>query len=183
MHARWLFLPVGGAWIAHAPVLRWDLFQSLNRPIDGGRTWRGRRLFGDNKTWRGALVMSAGVLAATLGLCKSAWYRERLPGPVRDVPPAMLGALLAFGTVAGELPNSLMKRQLDISPGSQRISPTGLALSLLDQGDFVLAIWLLLAPRWRMPARQALDAFATAAAVHSGVNVVGYAIGARTSPI
>jgi hypothetical protein len=58
----------------------------------------------------------------------------------------------------------------------------GIALAVLDQGDFVLAIWLLLAPVWRMSARQALDAFATVAAVHSGVNVVGYAIGARTRP-
>ena len=183
MHARWLFLPVGGAWIAHAPVLRWDLVPGLNRPIDGGRTLRGRRLFGDNKTWRGALVMGGGVFAATLGLTRSAWYRERLPAPVRGTSPALLGGVLAVGTVAGELPNSLMKRQLDIAPGGQRGSAAGLGLSLLDQGDFVLAIWLLLAPVWSMSPRQALDAFATVAAVHSAVNVVGYAIGARTSPI
>ncbi|MFB6219607.1 MAG: CDP-archaeol synthase, partial [Halobacteriaceae archaeon] len=30
------------------------------RPIDGGRTWRGRRLLGDGKTWRG----TAGGVAA-----------------------------------------------------------------------------------------------------------------------
>src|SRR3954471_17661916 len=183
MHARWLFLPVGGAWIAHAPVLRWNLAPALNRPIDAGRTFRGRRLFGDNKTWRGALVMGGGVFAATLAAHRSAWYRDRLPAPARDLSPRLLGALLAFGTVAGELPNSLMKRQLDIAPGAQRGSAAGLVLSLLDQGDFVPAIWLLLAPVWRMSPRQALDAFATVAAVHSGVNVVGYAIGARTSPI
>jgi CDP-2,3-bis-(O-geranylgeranyl)-sn-glycerol synthase len=183
MHARWLFLPVGGAWIAHAPVLRWNLAPSLNRPIDGGRTLRGRRLFGDNKSWRGALVMGGGVFAATLAAHRSAWYRERVPPPLGEVSPRLLGALLAVGTVAGELPNSLMKRQLDIGPGTQRGTAAGLALTVLDQGDFVLAIWLLLAPVWRMPARQALDAFATVAAVHSGVNVVGYAIGARTSPI
>src|SRR2546423_1741973 len=183
MHARWLFLPVGGAWIAHAPVLRWDLFQSLNRPIDGRRMLRGRRLFGENKTWRGALVMSGGVFAATLGLHRCAWYRQRLPAEVRTVRPSVLGGLLALGTVAGELPNSLMKRQLDVAPGSQRRSAAGLALSLLDQGDFVFAIWLLLAPLWRMPPRQALNAFAAVAAIHSGVNVAGYAIGARTSAI
>src|SRR3954454_18450519 len=183
MHARWLFLPVGGAWIAHAPVLRWNLAPALDRPIDGGRTLRGRRLFGDNKSWRGALVMSGGVFGATLGLHRAAWYRERLPTQVRELPPTLLGALLALGTVAGELPNSLMKRQLGVAPGGQRMSPAGIALSLLDQGDFVLAIWLLLAPLWRMSPRQALDAFATVAAIHSGVNVVGYAIGARTSPI
>src|SRR3954469_3403383 len=183
MHARWLFLPVGGAWIAHAPVLRWDLLAGLHRPMDGGRTLRGRRLFGDNKTWRGALVMSSGVFAATLGLHRSAWYRERLPAGVRDISPPLLAALLAIGTVGGELPNSLMKRQLGVAPGGQRTSVGGVALSLLDQGDFVFAIWLLLAPLWRMSPWQALDAFATVAVIHSGVNVVGYAIGARTSPI
>src|SRR3954452_11666424 len=183
MHARWLFLPRGGACIPHAPVLRWNLVRSLKRPIDAGRTLRGRRLFGDNKTLRGALVMGGGVFAATLAAHRSAWYRARLPAPLREVSPGMLGALLAVGTVAGELPNSLMKRQLDIAPGARLGTAAGLALTLLDQGDFVLAIWLLLAPLWRLPARQALDAFAAVAAVHSGVNVVGYAIGARTSPI
>ena len=127
--------------------------------------------------------MGGGVTTATLGLHRSAWYRSRLPLALRDIPPPVLGALLAFGTVAGELPNSLMKRQLDITPGGQRRSLAGIALSVLDQGDFVLAIWLLMLPIWRMPPRQALDAFATVAAIHSGVNVVGYAIGARTSPI
>jgi hypothetical protein len=47
----------------------------------------------------------------------------------------------------------------------------------------VLASWLMLAPLWRMTAREAATAFAVVAAVHSGVNVVGYAIGARTSPV
>src|SRR3954471_19912445 len=115
MHARWLFLPVGGAWIAHAPVLRWNLVPTLNRPIAAGCTLRGRRLCGDNKTLRGALGMGGGVFAATLAAHRSAWYRARLPAPLGELSPAMLGALLAVGTVAGELPNSLMKRQLDIA--------------------------------------------------------------------
>jgi hypothetical protein len=179
MPARWVFLPVVGAWIAHAPFLRWDLLRSLKRPIDGGHTLRGRRLFGDNKTWRGALVLFGGAFVATLGLHRYAWYRERLPAQAQEVSPAALGAALGFGTVAGELPNSFMKRQLDIRPGSQRGSVAGVALSVLDQGDFVLATWLLMRPLWRMSAREALDAFAVVAVAHAGVNVVGYAIGAR----
>jgi hypothetical protein len=61
-----VFVPVLGAFVAHAPVLRFDLLQRLKPPIDGGATFRGRRLFGDNKTWRGALVMSCGIVLATL---------------------------------------------------------------------------------------------------------------------
>ena len=46
----WAFLPALGGALAHAPVLRFDLFPSLERPLDGGATLNGRRLFGDNKT-------------------------------------------------------------------------------------------------------------------------------------
>ena len=63
MSALWLFLAVLGAPLLHAPVLRWNLLPALARPLDGGRRWRGRRLLGDNKTWRGALCMTAGVRA------------------------------------------------------------------------------------------------------------------------
>ena len=44
--ARWIFLPVLGAAVLHAPVLRFDLLRSWKRPIDGGRAFRGRRLLG-----------------------------------------------------------------------------------------------------------------------------------------
>ena len=61
MSALWLFLPVLGAPLLHAPVLRWDLLPALGRPLDGGAHVGGRRILGDNKTWRGALCMTAGV--------------------------------------------------------------------------------------------------------------------------
>src|SRR3954452_24400265 len=53
--APWVFLPALGSPLAHAPVLRWDLMPTLNRPIS-------KRLFGANKTWRGALMMNAGTV-------------------------------------------------------------------------------------------------------------------------
>jgi hypothetical protein len=62
-----------------------------------------------------------------------------------------------------------------------RAAALGVALSLYDQGDFVLGVWVLLAPVWCIPAAQLAVAFATAVVVHLGINVVGYAIGARRS--
>src|SRR5262245_46832199 len=117
MHSRWLFLPVLGAPALHAPVLRFDWLTGLKRPIDGGLTWRGRRLLGDNKTWRGALVMTTGPVVATAVLHRFEWYRRRLPA---EVSPWALGAILGVSTVVGELPNSFLKRQLGIAPGTQR---------------------------------------------------------------
>jgi hypothetical protein len=71
----------------------------------------------------------------------------------------------------------------DHRPGERDDSAPGLALAVLDQGDFVLGSRLTLAPLWRMSAAQTLEAFAVVAAVHSAVNVIGYAEGARTSPV
>jgi hypothetical protein len=163
-------------------VLRHDLLPGLARPLDMGATLRGRRVLGDNKTLRGALVMSAGTLVATLGLSRLAAFRSRLPAELSD-RPAAYGALLGASVVLGELPNSFLKRQLEIAPGARRGSPVGVALALFDQADFVLFARLALAPLWRMSARELAEAFTVVCAVHGAVNVVGYAIGARESPL
>jgi CDP-2,3-bis-(O-geranylgeranyl)-sn-glycerol synthase len=183
MSALWLFLAVLGAPLVHAPVLRWDLLPALKRPLDGGATIGGRRLLGDNKTWRGALCMTAGVVLATVALWQWDWWRDQLPGAVRDAGPLLVGLLVGLGTVAGELPNSFLKRRLDIGPGEQRRGPGGLALSLLDQGDLVLGIWVALLPVWVMPVWLAAIAFAAVSAIHAAINVIGYAIGARAAPV
>jgi len=171
MGARWLFLPVLGAPALHAPVLRFDLLRGLKRPIDGGSG-----LFGANKTWRGALVMTAGPLLATVALHRFDWYRRRLPV---DANPVVLGTILGISTFAGELPNSFLKRRLDIAPGAQRNA----ALTVFDQADFVLTAALLLRPVYRMSARETAEVFAIVAAVHVPINLIGHALGVRTSPL
>ena len=178
-----VLVPVLGAPLAHAPVLRFDLAPALKRPLDGGAKLRGRRLLGDNKTVRGALVMLAGVTAATLALSQWDAYWSRLPEDVRDAGPLLVGSLLGAGTVLGELPNSFLKRRLDIAPGERGRSLPGIALSVWDQVDFVPAIVLLLAPVWLMPLDTFLLALAVVALVHLALNLVGYALGARTAPI
>ena len=47
----------------------------------------------------------------------------------------------------------------------------------------MLAAWLLLAPVHRMSAREAATGFAVVAAVHVPINLVGYRVGARDTPI
>lgn len=140
-------------------------------------------MLGDNKTWRGALCMTAGVVLATVVLWQSDWWREQLPGALDDSEPLLVGLLIGLGTVGGELPNSFFKRRLDIAPGRRRRSPGGIALAVFDQGDLVLGIWVALLPLWVMPVWLAVVAFAAVAAIHAVINVIGYAIGARTAPV
>jgi hypothetical protein len=163
------FLPVLGAPALHGPVLALDLLPALKRPLDGGASFRRRRLLGDNKTVRGAVVMSSGTLLAAFGLSRFAWYRARVPDPLRS------GAIVAFAVVAGELPNSFVKRRLGVAPGARR----SVAWSLLDQADFVL----LAAPLLRLSVAETAECFAVVALVHLPINVLGKLVGARDTAI
>ena len=178
-----LFLPVVGALVLHAPVLRFDLFRSFKRPIDGGRCFRGRRIFGDNKTWRGALVMCSGCLVATVLLWHLQSYRAALPPAVQAAGPFGLGLPLGLGVVLGELPNSFLKRQAGIAPGARKRSVLGIVLSIYDQGDFVPVVWAMLAPIWVIPVREIVIAFVVLVVGHAVINVIGFAIGARKTAI
>ena len=172
----WAFLPALGGALAHAPFLRFDLLPGLKRPLS-------ERHFGANKTVRGALAMAGGTTAATVALHRLPAYRARLPEELRAAGPLRHGALLGASVVLGELPNSAFKRRLGIAPGERAGTPLGVVLAIHDQADFVLGAWPLLAPVWRMSARELAEAFALVAGVHLAVNLVGYALGARTAAL
>ena len=148
---------------------------ALRRPIS-------RRLFGENKTWRGALMMTGGTVGATVVLHRLPAYRRRLPEPVL-ANPVLHGALLGGACWLGELPNSFLKRRLGIAPGEQRASPAGVAISIFDQADWVPVAWLFLRPVWAMSIREAAQVFLLVAAIHVPINLIGYAIGARTAQL
>jgi CDP-archaeol synthase len=172
----WVFLPALGAPLAHAPVLHADLAPALKRPIS-------RRLFGENKTWRGAVVMTGGTIAAAVVLGRVPAYRRRLPKPVATAPPVVVGGLLGVAVWLGELPNSFFKRRIGIAPGQQRRSPAGIAISIFDQADWVPTAALMLRPIWRMSVRETAAVFGLVAAVHVPINLVGYTVGVRKSAL
>jgi hypothetical protein len=178
-----VFVAVLGAPILHAPVLALDLFKPLKVPLDLGKTIGGRRIFGDNKTWRGAIFMVLGPALAAVLLTRWPAYRDALPDDVADASPLLWGALVGLGVVVGELPNSFLKRRMDIAPGTQRRDGVGIALIVLDQADLVPGVWLCLAPVYVLPVATAAVAFVAVAAVHVVINLIGYAIGARSSAL
>lgn len=132
---------VGGG--LHIVAIRRGLWPRLGRlPLDGGLTWRGRRLLGDNKTVRGAVVMVAATSLAS-GLVGLALGGN---GPAaRDLAPAAAhplawGALLGAGYVVGELPNSFLKRQLDVAPGAAARGPLRPLFWTVDQCDSLVGV-------------------------------------------
>jgi CDP-2,3-bis-(O-geranylgeranyl)-sn-glycerol synthase len=123
------------------------LSRHLEMPIDGGRTWRGRRIFGDNKTFRGFVVMVPATATSFL-LIATAWP-DATANHLWTLSPAEyagLGAWAGFGFMAGELPNSFLKRQLGVPPGA---GAAGGALrplcALVDRCDSVVGAMVFVA--------------------------------------
>ena len=179
--AAYLFAPLLVATLLSAIVLKLDLLRFLKRPLDGGRSWRGRRLFGDNKTWRGVVVAVLGCIA---GVAVQRYVIGAQVGAVAVVryeglDVLLFGAAMGGGAMLGELPNSFAKRQLGIAPGKTTTGARAIAFYVWDQVDLLTGAWPLLAC-WTSPRLEVvLASFALVLIIHPTISVVGYVIGAR----
>lgn len=136
--------------------------QKWNGSIDGGKTFRGKRIFGDHKTWRGLVT---GIIAAIAILWVQVVLTNIIPGlhaflsPLNysALPILLLGALFGIGALGGDAIKSFFKRQINITPGKSwfpfdqidYIIGGAIATSLIVQLTFwqyvwVLVLWLLL---------------------------------------
>lgn len=123
-------------------------------PIDGGRNFTdGRRIFGDSKTWKGLLgyVMLNLLFAILWGeVCRTArlepWNFFYINHENRLGYNVLVGILLGLGYSLFELPNSFLKRRLDISQSKQISGARKVFFVFLDQADSVfgvaLVVWL-----------------------------------------
>lgn len=91
------------------------------RPLDFGRKFRNRRIFGDSKSIRGTV---AGILCGIIvGLIEYPFFHYML----------YVSIALSLGAMCGDLIGSFTKRQLGMKPGY--------SVPVLDQyGFFVLAL-------------------------------------------
>ena len=180
----WLALPVviGGA--LHILAIRRDAFPALARvPLDAGLTVRGHRLFGDNKTLRGGVVMIGATTLATVLLAPLARTCPPLDAlalsNMQADHPAAWGALLGAGYILGELPNSFAKRQLGIPPGAA--APQGLRALfwVLDQVDSLVGILLVLSLVWDPTLEVVLGLVVLTLAVHPAMAAVMVGLGLK----
>ena len=181
--AVWLFAPLVFAAGLSAVVMERDLLRWARKPIDGGRRIGGKRLFGDNKTWRGVLVATAGSSAF-------AAVQEHFVGDAAGallvvdwaaVPSVAFGALMGLGAMLGELPNSFVKRRVGILPGKTTTGPWSVLFYVWDQVDLLFGAWLLVGWWVRPPALLVVASFAMALLVHPAVSLIGWLIGVRST--
>src|SRR5438874_13191728 len=139
-------------------------------PLDAGRTVYGRRLFGANKTIRGFLMM---VPATAWCFAVLAALLARLPSGLAGLWPlspgtyAFIGFWAGLGFMAGELPNSFIKRQLDVAPGQPADGRCLRPLFfLVDRLDSTLGMLLALAIVVPVPGRTWMYVVASGPLVH-----------------
>lgn len=181
LQALVLFAPLLFAAALSGIVMRLDLLAALKAPVDAGRRVRGRRLFGDNKTWRGFAVAVVGcVVAVTI--------ERELPLPgwaclvdYRALNPAAFGTAMGLGAMLGELPNSFVKRQLGIAPGKTASGARRFLFYLWDQLDLLTGAWPLLSFWLRPTPRLVVASVALALVLHPVVALIGFLGRARTS--
>ncbi|MBQ8966888.1 CDP-archaeol synthase [Ruminococcus sp.] len=129
-------------------------FKKSHPPMDGGRNFRdGRRIFGDNKSWKGfwGMTVCCGISQTAWGLISrlspTLTARNRLYQVSENtlLYNLAIGLLFGFVYVLFELPNSFIKRRLDITPGKTAKGGLGVLFFIIDQIDSLLGVTLCLA--------------------------------------
>lgn len=173
--------PVILAGILNMLFVKTGLYSRIKRPIDGGKTLRdGKRVFGENKTWAGFFGM---IIACALS--QLLWGFVCLKMPVMcsiysrfDNTPLFnlsAGAAMGFAYVLFELPNSFIKRRLDIPSGKTVRGIKGCVFFFIDQVDSLFGVAAVFAALFHMTPAQYFSYILLGAATHIGVNSLLYA--------
>jgi CDP-2,3-bis-(O-geranylgeranyl)-sn-glycerol synthase len=138
------------------------------RPMDFGRNFLdGKPLLGKNKTFRG--FFSGLAVGALAGLAETAVFGF-------TSFPILLGVLLSFGALVGDLTGAFIKRRHGLAPGK--------SLPIVDQIDFIVGAILLSLPvsisllTWEV----VLAVLFITPPVHLLTNFGAYKLGLKSNP-
>jgi len=179
----YLFSPLLIGLALHGFCIKFNSLAFLCLPIDRGRKFRGKRIFGDNKTYRGVVVVGLGT-AIGFGL-QSLFLRQI--ASIRSVElfnysffkAVALGLAVGVAAMLSELPNSFIKRRFEIAPGSAAKGWKGLIFYIYDQIDFLVGAWIVLTVVVPVTVERALLSACFLLVAHQLMSSVGYALGMR----
>jgi CDP-2,3-bis-(O-geranylgeranyl)-sn-glycerol synthase len=180
LFALWFFLPA--AFANGIPVLSMHLpwIKDWKAPMDFGRSFRGKRIFGSHKTWRGFI---AGVLTSTLTLWLqqlavvhfgwAQWLTTQVD--YTTLPILLMGPIFGAAALAGDAIESFFKRQ--------RGTPPGHGWFPWDQLDYILAAALATAPFVPLSLLQYVWLIGFWFVIHLVSTYLGYLTGLKDHPI
>lgn len=180
LFAIWFFAPAGLANVAPIFVAKIPRLKDLNFPMDFGKTYKGQRIFGSHKTWRGFI---AGVLVATLVfwiqqiLVRHNVWAQNLTSQVdyMGLPTLILGPMFGIGALGGDAIESFFKRQRHVKPGHGWFP--------FDQTDYIIGGALLTAPFVQLSFREYVMLILFWLFAHVAASYIGYLLHLKERPI
>ena len=178
--ALWFFLPAGLANTAPIFAAQVPQLKKYDAPIDGGLVFRGRRLLGAHKTWRGLLF---GAITAIAVL----WVQQQLAGSIgwlrtwtqpldyAHLGTVSLGILLGIGALGGDALKSFFKRRFNIAPGKTWFP--------FDQVDYIAGASLATCFVVALPLLAYVCALILWPAIHIASTQIGYVLGLKEERI
>ena len=180
LFALWFFLPAGFANGVPVLVAKFPGLTKFTAPMDFGLSYRGKRILGSHKTWRGFI---AGVLTSTLTLWLQQlaaahfswahWLTSQVD--YASLPTLVLGPVFGAAALIGDALESFFKRQ--------RGTPPGEGWFPWDQLDYILAASIASAPFVSLSLWQYAWLIGFWFIVHIVSTYIGYLIGLRDKPI
>lgn len=167
--ALFFFLPAGVANMTPVLANKVPLLNRWKTPVDGYKTFRGKRIFGDHKSWRG--IVTGTLLGTLAGLV----IPESLMGNVFPNLSWPVFALMSFGALAGDAIKSFFKRQ--------RNHPSGSTWFPFDQIDYIIGGLIALVP-FAIPSLQlCLTILIGYFGLHLISTYVGFKLKLKSSPL
>jgi len=180
LFAIWFFAPAGFANATPVFTAKFPILRDLEAPIDFHKKYRGHRIFGSHKTWRGlvsGMIIATCILALQQLLVAHFTWAAHLSSQVdyRQLPTLILGPLFGLGALGGDAIESFFKRQRGIAPGHGWFP--------FDQTDYIIGGAIATAPFVRLTLAEyvLLIVFWFIAVVIT--TYIGYLIGLRERPI
>jgi len=149
----------------------------LDVPMDFGKKYKGIRLLGNNKTWRGliAAVIGAAIIFKIQVLLYPLDFFTRLSIVNYTTMWVWLGAMLGLGAILGDAVKSFFKRRKKIKPGKSWMP--------FDQIDYTLGALLFAYPWMGFKVNEVLFIVIVSAVLHMAVNYIGFLLGINKSKL
>jgi CDP-2,3-bis-(O-geranylgeranyl)-sn-glycerol synthase len=181
LFALWFFLPAALANGVPVLVAQIPWLKKFEAPMDLGKTYRGKRIFGAHKTWRGFI---AAVLTSTLVLWWQqlaaqhfGWAQWLTSGEVdyATLPTLLMGPIFGASALIGDAVESFLKRQ--------RGTPPGHGWFPWDQLDYIIAAAIATSPFVPLSLWQYVWVFGFWFTIHIVSSYLGYLGGIKDRPI
>lgn len=177
--ALWFFLPAGLANGSPVVVNKIPFINQFKTPLDFGKIYKGKRIFGQNKTWRGLI---GGVITASLTLLiqilmfdNSIWLQNNITMLDYSTVTLWLGPLLGAGALLGDAIESFFKRQFNVASGEPWFP--------FDQIDYIIGGILLSSLVTTLPGYVNVTILLVWFGMHLIWSYIGFVLGLKDKPI